>query len=465
MKTISSILLTCLFPFQISFAQAGYEIQLQVQGQEDGMAYLGYYFGDNTLLEDSTMMVDGRCVFKGEKTLDQGMYLVALPNQRGHFDLMVGEDQQFSLSTASTDLMGQMDVKGSTENMYFYTDLGFVSQMRQESVQLEQAMQEAAGDSTRIQELQAARAKLDEAVASFRKDLREKHEELFFTTFLNAIEEPQVPDAPEGADAYWQFYYYRTHFFDQLDLADDRLLRTPILHTKVMNYLDRLTPQVVDSIIAAVDYIIEKSASNPTTFRYFVSTLFNKYNESKQMGMESVVVHLGTKYYLSGRADWADEEYLTQLRRYLRRLDGNLIGDKGGNFAIEDLLGNMQSVYGIEADYLILYFWSYDCGTCKTMTPKLGKLLPPYLEKGVKLFTINTSGTLEEWEEKLLSYNLPGIHVSDPARKSGFDQVYDVPSTPTIYILDREKIIRYKHISVDQIPDILDYELGKKSDD
>ncbi|MEM7514147.1 MAG: DUF5106 domain-containing protein, partial [Bacteroidota bacterium] len=43
----------------------------------------------------------------------------------------------------------------------------------------------------------------------------------------------------------------------------------------------------------------------------------------------------------------------------------------------------------------------------------------------------------------------------DHYRKSGFDQMYDIRSTPRIFLLDEKKNIVAKQISVEQLEDLL----------
>ena len=57
---------------------------------------------------------------------------------------------------------------------------------------------------------------------------------------------------------------------------------------------------------------------------------------------------------------------------------------------------------------------------------------------------------------------LPGIHTQDIARVSGFDQKYKIQMTPQIFVLDKDKIIRYRRLSAGQIPEVLDFELAAK---
>ena len=47
------------------------------------------------------------------------------------------------------------------------------------------------------------------------------------------------------------------------------------------------------------------------------------------------------------------------------------------------------------------------------------------------------------------------INVYDPDHKSGFRQLYDITSTPKVYIMDKDKKIIAKQLGVEQVEDFM----------
>ncbi len=94
----------------------------------------------------------------------------------------------------------------------------------------------------------------------------------------------------------------------------------------------------------------------------------------------------------------------------------------------------------------------------------MAEALGLYVDYPVKALTLNINGDRKEWIEKLGEYGLSdlpnGIHTHDAARSSGFDAMYDVRSTPRILLLDQDKKIMAKQITVAQLQEILDTRLG-----
>lgn len=48
-------------------------------------------------------------------------------------------------------------------------------------------------------------------------------------------------------------HYHKNHLFDNINLADERLIRTNLIESKIDEYIQKLTCQVADSAIKSVD--------------------------------------------------------------------------------------------------------------------------------------------------------------------------------------------------------------------
>ena len=137
-------------------------------------------------------------------------------------------------------------------------------------------------------------------------------------------------------------------------------------------------------------------------------------------------------------------------------LTPTLIGRKAPNFRVQDSKEEFIALHDVDAKYTVLYFWDYDCGHCKKITPQLMELYADKLDHDkVALFSVSINGSVDIWKEKIDEYKVVGIATQDHYRKSGFDQMYDIRSTPRIFLLDEKKNIVAKQISVEQLEDLL----------
>ena len=130
---------------------------------------------------------------------------------------------------------------------------------------------------------------------------------------LKSNEAPKIPDY-DGSAEEQQIQKWRwmlEHYFDNMDLQDDRLVRTSFFFQKVDYYMEKLTVQHPDSLIKSLDFILEKmkkdEAESAENFKYYLVHYFNKYAKSKIVGMDAVYVHLALNYYDNGLAPWTPD--------------------------------------------------------------------------------------------------------------------------------------------------------------
>jgi hypothetical protein len=107
-------------------------------------------------------------------------------------------------------------------------------------------------------------------------------------------------------------------------------------------------------------------------------------------------------------------------------------------------------------------FWDYDCGICKKEIAELEVL---FNSKTIDLqvYSVCVNGDLEKWKKTINDRNMGWINVNGTRSATpDFHDLYDIHGTPVIYLLDREKKIIAKHISAEQIPDLIkNLEKGK----
>ncbi|MEM9719860.1 MAG: redoxin domain-containing protein [Bacteroidota bacterium] len=444
---------------QSLMAQEGHKIEVKIEGFDQKEAYLAYYYWDKQYIQDTASVTDGKFTFEGPDLLDQGVYMVVLPPSNTYFEVLIGEDQEFKITTDTVDLAGNIVVEESEENILFYQNIHLLAEKRKEVGALKEQLANPDLDEAKKKELNQAIQAINTEVAEGRSKIMEGEEAPLYGALLRAMREPQIPEAPknenDAVDSTFAFRYYKSHFFDHLPLNDYRLAKTPVYYNKIKTYLDKLTYQQPDSIIASIDNLVERARGNPDAFQTVVGNLLNQYAGSKIMGMDAVYVHMVETYYLTGEAFWADPEQVKKMEERALAISPTLIGRKAPNLTMKDSLGQYQTLYNIKGEYTLLYFWDYDCGHCQKETPKLAKAHKKWADKGVALYTVSINGSLDKWRESIRKYGLSDVNVQDHERKTGFDSVYDIRSTPRLFILDKDKIIKAKHISVEQLDEIL----------
>ena len=465
----------------------GYEINLTMPSFQNDTLVLGHRFNASFIPQD-TVIVDskGKGTFSGDETLPEGMYLVFLPD-KSFFDLLIGKDQTFDFETDTSDYIANMKISNSLENEAFYAYQLFLKDSREKAQALQAKLTSAtnAGDSANIRE------SLDQLNASVQDHIHElisANRDNFFGVFLKALQEVKVPDPPLNADGKpidpaFQYKYYKAHYFDNFDFTDVRLLRTPFYEQKLMTYIEKVTFQAPDSLIKDVDMLIVGSRSDPQLFRYMLITLFNHFAKSQIMGMDAVYIHIADKYYIP-EAEWSDPEFISKLKERVEKTKPTLIGVQATDIQLvevqsdhfiqslenEDLkknpyVGKFFQLHDIDARFTILYFWEVDCGHCKKATPELYDVYNRMKTRGVEVIAVNTlSG--EEGKVKWIDYiNDNGfydwINCWNPY-DFNYKIIYDIATTPQLFVLNENKEIIAKRIAPEQAEKIIESMLDKE---
>ncbi len=462
MRKIVVLLVVLLITGIITYGQGkGYNVKVKIKGlNAEDACYLGNYFGDKQYVQDTAKMdVKGYFVFRNEEEVAGGIYFIVLPDRK-YFEVIMDKEQIFILETDTSDLINNMKVRNSEDNQQFYEYLKFIDAKHKQITPLADKLKENSEDSVGNEVIKEKIKVINKDVEDFKLNYINKNPNKFLSKVFLASKEVEVPDAPlldnGHIDSLFTYKYYKEHYFDNIDFTDDRLLRTPIFHNKLNNYISNLVLQIPDSIIKESDYLIAKAKDNKEVFKYLVWFITNYSERSNIMGMDAAFVHMVETYYMTNKAFWIKPDQLQKITERATKLKPLLLGKVAPNVTVMDSVGRKHSLHNVKAKYTVLYIWSTDCGHCKKMTPVLKDYYIENKAKGIEVFALCTETDMDEWKKKVLEYNAPWINVWDPINMSNFRDMYDVYSTPIIYLLDKDKKIIAKRIDVEQLKEFLD---------
>jgi thiol-disulfide isomerase/thioredoxin len=482
MKKNNSIILILILIICELNAQKGYEIEVKVNGIKDTTIILGHHVA-NSLYPDDTIRVDknGRGIFKGKKVLPQGMYFIYLPNKTT-FEIIVGENQVFSVENDTSNLFKKIKFSGSKENQIFYDYQYYLIDKRVEVTKLQTEKKNAKNEDEKNEVVKKMK-NIDADVRTYRNKLVTENLNTFVAKFIKATQDIDVPDAPKDnsgiiTDSLFQMRYYRNHYLDNIDISDERMLRTPIYEEKILTYIDKVIPQIPDTIKKEVDKLILKSRTSEVLFHYMLSTLFNHYIKCEIMGFDDITVYIADKYWVK-EAKWADTASIKKTKEYIKKTTPLLLGKVAPDpqlvfvptehfIAAADSLPLKKNPYvggffhpsDIKKDYTILIFWEADCGHCKKEVPKMYEIYKKIKDKGVEIIAISILFGEEgkvKWvnfvnEHKLYDW----INAWNPYDYK-YKELFDVTSAPQIFILDKNKTLIAKRIGSEQCEGVIDY--------
>ncbi|MEJ0057986.1 MAG: thioredoxin-like domain-containing protein [Bacteroidota bacterium] len=282
--------------------------------------------------------------------------------------------------------------------------------------------------------------------------------------YLKSTKPIDIPEAPKKAngtiDSTFQLRYYRQHFFDNFDLADDALIRLPkpVYSEKLNEYLDKLFFQQPDSLMNAINGLAAKAQKNQEAYKYLIWNCLTKYQKPTIMGLDEVYVRLVDKYFLTGAMDyWINDQMKKSVKEYADKLRVSLVGKKGADLIMQDENFQKRSLYEINKKYTVLFIFDPDCGHCRTESPKL---LDFYIKDkarfNVEVFAVSLDTSMQKMRNYIKEMKWTWTTVNGPRSYVGLiNMLYYAETTPSIYILDDKKKIIAKGLPVDKLEDFL----------
>jgi thiol-disulfide isomerase/thioredoxin len=463
-KIIFTVLISIIPAFLFSQLKSGYEIDITIRGLQDSTVFLAYHLGDKQYIKD-TIKLDkaGHGIILGQEVLPQGIYMIVLPGRK-YFEILISKDQQFAINCSYNDYFSTLEFIGSDENSAFVEYQKKWMSMQHQSTDLAKRVQNNRQNSDSLKVLTQTQKIQEDNMKLYLVSVINANNGNLLATLVKALLPLEVPDfsVPAGVQnpdsVRWvrNYNYNKDHFFDNVDLRDERLLRTPILQARLNAFFTNVVIQSPDSINKEIDKIILKCKSNYKVFQFIAVYLFNHFRESEIMGHDAVMVKLADDMYLSGKADWVSKEFVDDLRKQIELIRPNLIGKKAENLVMDSYKGIFVSLYDVQKEFTILYFWEPDCGHCKEATPKLKAYYEKAKDDNVEVFAVCTTSEKAKWTKYIEDNKLTWINGWDPERSSHFDYYYNVQSTPIVYILDKNKKIIAKKLAVENISSFIE---------
>lgn len=450
---ISTIIIVMLSFFNVQSQNSGYHIPINIQGINDTVCYLAFYMGDKIYLQDTATVDKGVFLFEDDTAiLKGGMYVVAGQANNKYLEFLVDKNTTFSLETDIEDIGGNMVVKNSKNNKLFYQYISYISAQQKQLIPIRPLLASTDQQSDSVIWAREQVEKVNKKVEDYRNRFIAENKGTFVSTFIKSTLPPPLPDAPLKSDGTIDstrlWYQYKAHYWDNFNLADNRLLRTPEFIKKIDTYIDQLVFQHPDSICREVDYLIETAKPSFDTYKYLIWYFTLKYERSQIMGFDAVFVHLSNTYYESGIDTWTNETVVQNIIERGNVLEPLLLGKHAPELQLLDTTMNIVSLYGVKAKYIILFFWDTDCGHCKKEVPVLKDFYDNYKDiYNLEVYGVCTDTSFAEMKKYLREKQLTWINVNGYYSASGdFHDLYDIYSTPVFYLLDEQKNILAKRL-------------------
>lgn len=444
----------------IGTSQAQYDIRFKVNGLQPGdQCILAHYYADkNKVIDTSEIQANGVARFTGKKDLLHGVYILVLPKKTYIEFIVPKDDQVFQIEMDTSLSPAKKSVTGSLDNEIFFDfdkfSVGPGSKKRGLIAEYRKCEDDAC--KTRIKN---EVDELDRQIDVKRKEIITQYPNTFTAKLFKPILEVEIPEELKTKDDGSAYLYYRDHFWDNFDLTDDGMLRTPIFQGKLEYYITKVILQEPDTLIPAIDKLLKKIEKGGATemYKYVVWWSTNHHEESDRICMDKVLYHLAKNYYLQGKCEWADSTTLANMTEYVKKSAKIQCGYVAPNMTLVDTTYlRKYELHKINEPVTIVVFWSHTCGHCKEEIPKIKQMYDTLKQKGVEIYAVYTGSDVDGWKEYIRKNKLTWINVVDAYNNATYKKDYNQVKTPEVYMLDANKVIRYKNPPAQNIGKIVE---------
>lgn len=452
----------------------GYNIKLQ-SNYKAGTVYLTYYMGKDFILQDSSAVSNtGVAVFKSTKKLPGGIYVIVFPGKRLTADFLIDKEQIMNI-VADTNRLDKIQITGSPANVLFKQYQAFVA-VKGKQLQDERNAYSKAKTKDDSVKHEAAYKKYSKELNDYRIGIITTKPTSMMAALLNGLKDAVYPSKVPVThqDSVDNYNYYKQHYWDGISFMDERIIRTPFFLPKLESYYRQVMPQSSDSLIKDIDYKLLLARTNPEMYKFLLNWFTDEYISPKYMGQDAVFVHLYEQYHSKGITTWLNEKQHETITRRAFMVMANLIGEKAANLEFVNTADKPSSLYNVDADYTVVVFWDPTCGHCKEEIPRIDSIYRAnWQKKNVKIYAVLSENEKlkAEWLTYIKDHNITdwinvyqtkeSVETETKEQKPSYRQLYDVTLTPTIYLLDKEKRIVAKKLTLEQINELLEVKFKK----
>ena len=377
---------------------------------------------------------EGKFEFELDSTITKGMYRIvyALPQDEYNFDLIYNAKEDVELTF---NLDEGVTYVSSQENKL----LDAYSKSLQLNSENINAFYSSSNQDTKT--FNSVFEVLNETQTEFEK----ASDGLIASNFIKASK-PYIPSKIEDAESYSK--NLQTHYFKNIDFGNETLQSSSFLIETVLNYVFTFKNPIDENLgfKKNIDTVVKAIGENPTIKKIILEVLWNQFADVKT---ESVANHITVNYLLDiAKNDKALFEKISVFKN-------TSINEVAPDFTLEipkDEKVELVKLHDYnDAEQYVVVFWSSTCSHCLEELPKLQKYTNALEEGKLKIIAVGLDDDIYRWKDKTYDF-ASFIHVFGEGKwDNEIGNAYGVTSTPTYFILDKNKKIIAKPYDFDDL--------------
>ena len=432
------LLLSAVLISGISFGQT-FNLRGTVPGMSNTDVYLLQDFANSQRMVDTARTdVSGSFDFTMRPDMPVGMYRIMTPT--GQMFNVIYNRENIDFVATGMDANDFIQVKQSVENLIYYKYLHVKTTNELKINILRPVLDHYPQNDPFYHVIKNQVEKLQDQIATVAHNLIRNNPGTLAAHFI-AMDEPvklnlNIPSAQQNEEL-------KKTYFKNVDFNDTLLLRTNLLTAKLVGYLTLFQNRNMNkkamekAFVAPVDTILKKAQVNEKMYLFSLNYLVKGFED---FGFENLLQHIATHQHL---ADFPGNSLQkTALQKKLRLIIELAIGKTAPDFTARTLKGKKIQLSKVKANNTLLVFWASWCPYCKAALPKLEKYYDPDHPEKLQIIAVSVDESKKPVEKEIKKEGYNWINI---AELKGWDspiaEMYGVSSTPTFFLLDKDKRI------------------------
>lgn len=209
-----------------------------------------------------------------------------------------------------------------------------------------------------------------------------------------------------------------------------------------------------ESIMQLVAMLFERSDGNVDTFKTILYEIFKYYRSIPLAEAQAGAARVAEDFILGVDGNWAPET-LEEVRWNLEKMSLNPVGEKAVDEMLYNKKGAKKRMLAGRKPYTVLFFNIAYCKDCAAYKEALGEASALLKSKKAKVVSVYLSPDRSQWLDDI-NRNKHWTHLTDEGPQSALREDYDLSVVPRLYLLDKDKKVIAKDITVQMLCEILE---------
>lgn len=272
------------------------------------------------------------------------------------------------------------------------------------------------------------------------------------------IEVPEILDNPDDRALYIARNYWRNFDFTDTSLID----RPEITEQAFADYVNIIGHMNAETADASIKTTLSKAEADTAMYAHFLK-LFEKYLYDPNSPMRNETLYITVLQVAIGSPKTSEAEK-TRMRYRLDLAQRNRPEMPATDFTYTLASGKTGTLYGTDAQYLILFLNNPGCHACKETIDRISgsetvrKMIG---DKRLKVLSVYPDEDLKAWKEYLPTLPSEWLNGYDASLQIKNEELYDLRAIPTLYLIDRKKFVILKDAPFGEIEHYLTQEAEK----